>query len=656
MVEPLRHGIDPVRVGPYEVMGRLGSGGMGSVYLARCAGGTRLVALKTIRAELSAVPGYRERFAREIEVARTVRSPYTAQFIDFEAEAETPWLATELLPGPDLADVLASHGPLPADSVRVLAAGLAEALAAIHAAGVVHRDVKPSNVILCEGGPRLVDFGVARPVGQAGLTSTGQFVGSVAYASPEQLLAQKVGPRSDMFSLGAVLAEAAGRVVCSARQVPLAADAVDGRVPELSSLPPDLRTVLERCLAREPGARPSPAELPGLLTGLPGPDRHGGRRWLPDSVSRAVRRTSDALGAVTHAATAVDPGSTNAHRRLTVTAGTPGVTTAPTRPTSHPTAPAAGRSAGKRLAIAVASSLAASLLAVTGVALFAQDQQDRQNKQGKADGAAYGTPGTAGTPGAPGATVTVTMSAEPFGDGRPALSTAPSANTPEDPARLPPAAAPAPPTFTRGALGVSRYRQPGYAATVTSVTASGHQLAVGLRARGEADLREAGTTCLEVSGPDGTFTVHPFAQSGEAARPGAFDGTLTFPLLVSGRYALRYSCQDDYSAVDLGTATVPRVGVSRYSDRYFAVVLSVDRSSTGLQLVFASTGEPDLRDPRSSCLDQGGANLAPDAVRLERSETASYPFHYGVMDFPSAAAGSGFTYSCAADYSAVPLP
>ncbi|MFD5617579.1 protein kinase [Streptomyces yangpuensis] len=122
MVEPLRHGVDPVRVGPYEVMGRLGSGGMGSVYLARRTGGQRLVALKTIRPELSAVPGYRERFAREIEVARRVRSPYIARLVDFDATAEVPWLATELVRGPNLADVLTTHGPLPAHSVRVLAA------------------------------------------------------------------------------------------------------------------------------------------------------------------------------------------------------------------------------------------------------------------------------------------------------------------------------------------------------------------------------------------------------------------------------------------------------------------------------------------------------------------------------------------------------
>ncbi|MEU6807128.1 serine/threonine-protein kinase, partial [Streptomyces neyagawaensis] len=276
---------------------------MGRVYLARVIGGQQLVALKTIRPELSKVSGYRERFAREIEVARSVRSAYIAQLIDFDPDAEVPWLTTELVLGPNLAEVLASHGPLPADSVRGLAAGLAEALDAIHAAGIVHRDVKPSNVLLTESGPRLVDFGVARPVRQAGLTSTGQFVGTSAYASPEQLLGQKVGPLSDMFSLGVLLTETAGAGAgpvagpvagASERQSP-AVDVIEGRIPALSSLPQDLRAVVRECLARDPADRPSPAELPGMLAGRPRPDRQSGRPWLPAPVFSSVRRSSESL-------------------------------------------------------------------------------------------------------------------------------------------------------------------------------------------------------------------------------------------------------------------------------------------------------------------------------------------------------------------------
>ncbi|WP_327731983.1 serine/threonine protein kinase [Streptomyces sp. NBC_00487] len=631
-------------------MGRLGSGGMGSVYLARRTGGGLLVALKTIRAELSAEPGYRERFAREIEIARAVRSVHTAQLVDFDAGADVPWLATELVRGPNLADVLAAHGRLPEGSVRVLAASLAEALTAIHTAGIVHRDVKPSNIILAETGPRLVDFGVARPVGQVGLTSTGQFVGSVVYASPEQLLAQQVGPRSDMFSLGVVLAEASGEAVLSAQGTPLAADAVDGRTPSLTSLPPDLRTIVRKCLTRNPDARPSPDEVPGMLAELPRPDGHGTYRWLPDSVSRSVRRSSEGLLAVTHPPTALDPRSAGAHQQPTATAhahsGGGASTRVPTSPTGRPAGFVPPPASGKRLALTVALVLAASLLVVTGVSLAGQD-----SGSGAEDGVPGAAPGT-----------TVTASAEPFDDGKassgttPPPDTATPAGTPAEPARAPSAAAPEPPTFTRGTLGVSRYQHPGYAATVTSVEAHGHRLTVALRARGEADLRAADTTCLVVRGPDGTFTVRPSEQNAETARPGVFDGTLTFPLLVSGSYVLRYSCRDDYSDVALGTATVPHIGISIYSDEFFAVVLSADRTSSGLQLVFASAGDATLRSPQTSCLDQGGAEEYPENVRLDRSDTTLNHFHYGVMDFPSGAVGSTFTYSCADDYSAVSLP
>ncbi|WP_371573372.1 serine/threonine-protein kinase [Streptomyces sp. NBC_01314] len=650
MVEPLRHGTDPGRVGPFELMGRLGSGGMGSVYLARRTGGGLLVALKTIRAELSAEPGYRERFAREIEIARAVRSPHTAQLIDFDAEADVPWLATELVHGPNLADVLASHGRLPDGSVRVLAASLAEALTAIHAAGIVHRDVKPSNIILAETGPRLVDFGVARPVGQVGLTSTGQFVGSVVYASPEQLLAQPIGPQSDMFSLGVVLAEASGKAVLSAQGAPLAAESADGRIPSLSSLSPDLGAIVRKCLTRDPDGRPSPTEVPGMLTELPRPDGRGTYRWLPDSVARSVRRSSEGLLAVTHPPTALDPRSAGAHQRPTATAhvpfGGPAAAHAPTSPIGPLRSPVHAPASGRRLALTVALVLAASLLVVAGVSLAGPDSGSESQ-----DGLPDSAPST-----------TVTASAEPFGDGKPSSRTTPPrdtdtlAGTPAEPARAPSAAAPEPPTFTAATLGVSRYQHPGYSATVTAVRADGHQLTVALRARGEADLRAADTTCLVVRGPDGTFTVRPTAWDAETARPGAFDGTLTFPLLVSGRYVLRYSCRNDYSDADLGTATVPHLGISRYSDEFFAVVLSADRTSSGLQLVFASAGDPTLRSPRTSCLNQGGAQEYPRDVRLDRSDTTLNHFHYGVMNFPASAAGSSFTYSCADDYSAVPLP
>ena len=145
MSEELQPG-DPERIGPYRVIGRLGSGGMGRVFLCRSAGG-RPVAVKVIRADLAAGREFRARFRREVEAARKVSGLYTALLVDADLDGPVPWLATAYVPGPSLADAVADHGPLPVASVLMLAAGLAESLAAIHAAGVVHRDLKPSNIL-----------------------------------------------------------------------------------------------------------------------------------------------------------------------------------------------------------------------------------------------------------------------------------------------------------------------------------------------------------------------------------------------------------------------------------------------------------------------------------------------------------------------------
>ena len=154
---------DPAKVGPYRLLGRLGAGGMGRVYVARSPGG-RVVAIKVIRAELAEDRGFRDRFAREVAAARHVSGIFTAAVIDADPAGETPWMATAYVPGPSLADAVDEYGPLHVDSVRALAAGLAEGLQAIHQAGLVHRDLKPSNVLLAADGPRVIDFGISRAV------------------------------------------------------------------------------------------------------------------------------------------------------------------------------------------------------------------------------------------------------------------------------------------------------------------------------------------------------------------------------------------------------------------------------------------------------------------------------------------------------------
>ena len=169
---------DPAAVGPYRLLGRLGTGGMGRVFLGQSPSG-RLVAVKVIRPELADEPGFRVRFAREVSAARKVSGLFTALVVDADAKAELPWLATAYVAGPSLAEAVEEHGPLPVASVRALAAGLAEGLAAIHAAGVVHRDLKPANVLLADDGPRVIDFGISRAVETTMLTlSRNSVIGS----------------------------------------------------------------------------------------------------------------------------------------------------------------------------------------------------------------------------------------------------------------------------------------------------------------------------------------------------------------------------------------------------------------------------------------------------------------------------------------------
>jgi serine/threonine protein kinase len=187
------------------LLARLGSGGMGRVYLGQSPGG-RLVAVKLIRSELAESAQFRQRFAREVAAARTVGAMFTAPVVDADPDAPEPWLVTAYIDGLSLADAVASHGPLPVTSVLYLAAGLAEGLSAIHAAGLVHRDLKPSNVLLAGDGPRIIDFGISRAVDATGLTMSGLVVGSPGFMSPEQAEGREVGPASDVFSLGALLA------------------------------------------------------------------------------------------------------------------------------------------------------------------------------------------------------------------------------------------------------------------------------------------------------------------------------------------------------------------------------------------------------------------------------------------------------------------
>ncbi|MFI0980153.1 serine/threonine-protein kinase [Streptomyces sp. NPDC021093] len=279
-MQPLDAG-DPQSIGDYRLLGRLGSGGMGRVYLGRSAGG-RTVAVKIVHPHFALDEEFRARFRREVEAARRVGGAWTAPVLDADPGAPVPWVATGYVAGPSLTQAVAGHGPLPDPSVRALGAGLAEALTAVHALGLVHRDVKPSNVLLTLDGPRLIDFGIARAVDStAALTSTGVSVGSPGYMSPEQILGKDVTSAADVFSLGAVLAYAAtGTAPFPGDSAASLLYKVVHEEPELEGLGGDLRALVLECLAKSAADRPTPAEIAARLA----PDGAAGlvaAGWLP---------------------------------------------------------------------------------------------------------------------------------------------------------------------------------------------------------------------------------------------------------------------------------------------------------------------------------------------------------------------------------------
>ncbi|MFF8314133.1 serine/threonine-protein kinase [Streptomyces lydicus] len=283
---------DPRVLGGYRLLGRLGAGGMGRVFLGRSAGG-RTVAVKVVHAHFAVDEQFRARFRREIEAARRVGGAWTAPVLDADPDADVPWIATGYVAGPSLAQAVTEAEPLAEHSVRALGAGLAEALAAVHALGLVHRDVKPSNVLLTLDGPLLIDFGIARATdGTASLTSTGVSVGSPGYMAPEQILGKGAAGAADVFSLGAVLAFAA------TGSSPFRGDSsaallykVVHEEPELGArLTGELRELVAACLAKDPARRPAPAELAARLAGEGGAAGLVRAGWLPGPVVERVTR------------------------------------------------------------------------------------------------------------------------------------------------------------------------------------------------------------------------------------------------------------------------------------------------------------------------------------------------------------------------------
>jgi serine/threonine protein kinase len=306
---------DPGRIGPYRLVARLGRGGMGHVYLGLSAGG-RPVAVKVIRADLAADPEFRVRFAREVAAVRQVSGLFTALVLDADVDGAVPWLATAYVAGPSLAEAVTGYGPMAARPALGLAAGLAESLYAIHAAGVIHCDLKPSNVLLSPDGPRVIDFGISRAAGPEKSTvsaaGVGWVTGSPGFMSPEQALGGEIGPPSDIFSLGAVLTFATtGRGPFGRGSRPEVAYRLVYGLPDLGEIPAGVRPLVERCLAKDPAQRPTAGEvLEAANDGQPAPG------WLPGPALGALAEGTLAEGVLARAGagSAESPGRPSGRR------------------------------------------------------------------------------------------------------------------------------------------------------------------------------------------------------------------------------------------------------------------------------------------------------------------------------------------------------
>ncbi|MPZ81693.1 MAG: protein kinase [Actinophytocola sp.] len=296
-MRPLEHG-DPRTIGRHRILARIGVGGMAIVYFGRSLGG-RTVAVKVMHLEFAADPEYRDRFLREVAAARTAGGRYSPGVVDADPDAPVPWLAMEFLPAVSLREAVRDHGPLPRESVAPLAAGLAEALASIHGAGILHLDLKPGNVLLTAEGPRVIDFGI---VGGVRTGAGAHRAGSPGFMSSEQLAGAATGPASDVFSYGATLAYA-----------------LTG-TPRLDAAGDPLRALVARCLDADPAARPAVTELVSATRIAASDGMSDGMSLPAEVVAEIHRRVSEAANPPV-AGPAAPPPTPRVSRRAVLLAG-----------------------------------------------------------------------------------------------------------------------------------------------------------------------------------------------------------------------------------------------------------------------------------------------------------------------------------------------
>jgi serine/threonine protein kinase len=263
---------DPESIGPFKLVARLGAGGMGVVYLA--TRGSQSVALKVLNSALTENSVARSRFKKEIQTLQQIDSPFVAKVVDAHADAETAWLAVEFVNGPDLKALVDDKGPLPLDQWITLADGLLNGIRAIHAVGVIHRDIKPGNILISETGPKVIDFGIAQDLDATSLTSTGSLAGSPAWLSPEQIDGATLTPASDLFSAGSVLHFAASGISPWGNQNTTTTSVVFNNIltkdPDTSMIPEPQKTLVDALLQKEVKSRLSPKKALDLLDSMSG--------------------------------------------------------------------------------------------------------------------------------------------------------------------------------------------------------------------------------------------------------------------------------------------------------------------------------------------------------------------------------------------------
>ncbi|NUP30619.1 MAG: serine/threonine protein kinase, partial [Streptomycetaceae bacterium] len=354
------HQDEPLRIGGIRLVGVLGEGAIAQVFVGATAEG-KPVAVKTVRAAAAREPGFRARFAREVSAASRMESRYAVPVVDADTAGPTPWLATAYLPGPSLAEAVETHGRLPGRTVRALAAGIADALAALHEVGLTHGRLAPHHIAFAPDGPRIVDLGVARSPDGPTVTDRGVVVGTVlpspGFRSPEQLDGRTAEAPSDVFSLGSLLAFAAtGNPPFGADDEAGTGERVLRGDPNLTELPDWLRELVAACVAKDPADRPTAAQIRTATA-----TEEDGLGWLPSTLSAEVAQRAAAVWGLTADGTPrlgtdvlpADDLPTEADAEVEAGAARPVV---------------AGRSSGNRLVDDLMTGLAGAALRMSGTA------------------------------------------------------------------------------------------------------------------------------------------------------------------------------------------------------------------------------------------------------------------------------------------------